>query len=99
MTRRKWCWPWVGHILQKGKGNITKEAMFWTPDGGNITKEAMFLTPDVKKETRETQNYLKKSSGQFNYHGLRPGRWRRTGKSDGIIWRSYKSLGVERTNE
>ena len=30
LTRR---WRWVGHILRKDIGNITREAMFWTPDG------------------------------------------------------------------
>jgi len=26
-------WSWIGHVLRKPQNDITKEALFWTPDG------------------------------------------------------------------
>jgi len=31
LTWRKW--TWIGHILRKDPSNISKEGLFWTPEG------------------------------------------------------------------
>ena len=52
VARRRW--NWIGHVLRKPDNSITKEALYWTPEGnskrGRRSVEEDWASPGVKQQ-------------------------------------------------